>query len=334
MNSIQTLIPISSREIWDQVNQVVRVKWFLQHEGGVRCYSSQLQALDELALGTSQFLSHKKSVAIFGGSSPSFEMLTPTFLREGRQVLNLQNQELPRSLPDAKIWVESLPKDTSYVLFSEDHVVTAEVYSWEFLDEALNEKRIPSLRVSHHLHRLDHGTLKVNPFSVRICLLDLDHIVALTGARFRTPPGMVAGMNWKMDFAIQVDHLLSGHDFMIAPELVKEFEGQFAEFAFLKTTSRVYDRAVLCFREINSDRMVDHFRSRCGLIASTNHCSWASFRMMNGWWKPSPSHDELRGLLLIPASALNDKGLANDIKNLHDKILREQTWVFRPRQKI
>lgn len=33
MNSLQTLIPISSREIWDQVNQSVKEKWFPQHAG-------------------------------------------------------------------------------------------------------------------------------------------------------------------------------------------------------------------------------------------------------------------------------------------------------------
>jgi hypothetical protein len=333
MNSIQALIPISSRQIWDQVNQVVKEKWFPQHEGGVRCYSSQLQALAELALGTGQFLSHKKNVVVVGGSNPSFEMLTPSFLREGLQVLNLLNQELPRTLPDAKTWVEGLPKDTAYVLFSEDHVVTAEVFFWEFLDEALNEKRIHSLRMSHHRHREDCRILKVRPFSVRICLLDLNHVVALTGSRFRTPPGLVAGMNWELNFVSQIDHLLNRQDFMLGPELVKEFEVQMGEFAFLTTTSRVYDRAVLCFREINSDRMIDHFRGRLDLIAGTNLCSWASFRMMSGWWKPSPSPEELRGLLLIPALALNDKCLINDIKQLYDKFVREQSWVIKPREK-
>lgn len=287
----------------------------------------------ELVLGTGQFLSHKKNASVFYGSNPSFEMLTPGFLRDGLQVLSLSNQDLPKTLLEAKAWVDGLPKDTAYVLYSEDHVVTAEVFPWEFLDEALNEKRIPSLRMSHHLYRFDHGTSKVRPFSVRICMMDLNHVVALTGSRFKTPPGVVAGMNWEMDFASQVDRLLGRNDLVMESERVKEFEAQLSEYAFLTTTSRVYDRAVLCFREINADRLIEHLRSRNSLIASTNLCSWSSFRLMSGWWKPSPTLEELRGLLLIPALALVDKNLAGEIKQICEKILQEQTWVIKPTRK-
>jgi hypothetical protein len=329
MNSMQKLIPISSREIWDQVNQVVKAKRYSHHDGGIRCYSSQLQALAELALGTTQFLSHKKNASVFYGSNPSFEMLTPAFLREGVKVQSLVDQALPQSLPEAKTWVEGLPKDTAYVLFSEDHVVTAEVFPWEFLDEALNEKRIPSLRMSHHRHRFENPASSVRPFSVRICLLNLDHVVALVGSRFKTPPGMVSGLNWELDFAQEIDDLFLHTELIESAPLVQAFEAQLHEFVFLSTASRVYDRAVLCFPDINSARLIDQLCSRASLTSGTSLCSWSSFRLMSGWWKPSPTPEQLRGLLLIPALALKDERLAIDLRKICAQIRQEQTWLIK-----
>lgn len=327
MKKRQELVPLASREIWDQVNQAVKGSLFPDFAGTLRCFTSTLQSLSELALGTGQFLSHKKKISVFYGASPSFELLIPTWIREAVGVQSLKVTEMPQNLPSAQEWVAQLPKETSYVLFPEDHAVTAEVYPWQYLDEALNEKRIISIRLSHHHHLVND--LTPMPFSIRICVLDVGHIMALLGTRIKSPAGMISGFNWSLDFAKEIAAIKRRAE---NKKLVQEFEKQFVENQFLQTESRVFDRAVLCFPEINSDRLIQELIRRLGPnlenLSGTSLCSWSSYRMMSGWWHPEPTPNQLRGLLLIPAEALQEKNFLVEMKKACIDIMKEQSWVI------
>lgn len=321
--NLQSLIPLNSRELWDQINETVKRNNFQSHEGSVKCFTSMAQALIELAQGTSQFLSHKKNVSIFQGATPFCGVLVAHIIRDGVQVQNALAVELPTSLEAAKKWVEALPRETAYVLFPEDHIVTAEVYSWDFLDAALNEKRIYSLRLSHHRHL--QAQAQVRPFSVQICVFDIDHIVALCGSRFKTPTGSVAWMNWPQNFCNEIAKLKTR---FCDPQLVKEFESELSEYQFLKTSSRVFDRAVLSFPHLNSDRLLKTMDFLNLGLSNTSLCSWDSFALMSGWWKPELSADTLRGLLILPAEALKTANLASQLRVSYEKMQKEQSWVI------
>ena len=109
-------------ETWETLNSTIKTAWNVPEDVSVRTFSNLPTAVYEVAQGTAQFLSHKRSLAVIKGQSFVFQPLLPYFYKEAYQIQILGHQ----SLPDVKIWVEALKKDTLFVVFCEDHPVTGE----------------------------------------------------------------------------------------------------------------------------------------------------------------------------------------------------------------
>lgn len=327
------MVSLPEKEQWDDLNSKIKSKYFSSLNGSLRVYQSEIQALTEILIGTNVFLSHKKSVAALRGVTPYLDALNPFWIREQIPVTLWDVTELPQSLAEAQAKVAALPATTAYVFLVEDHPVTGALYPWNYLDQALNEKRILSLRLSHHSH-FQETTADLRPFSVRIQVYDSTHVVAALGARVKTPPMSVSYGPWRdlKDLWLTDSWSLRS----VSPSAVEKFETEMSEFSVFSNQDRqrVFDRAVLSFPGINSSRLVQALRSLNDISANQkkqilgmNLCDWDSFKLYS-WWSHSLSPEQLRGLLILPVSVIVQKQIVEFLKKEYAKILQEQTWII------
>src|SRR4051812_11937418 len=92
-------------EAWDDLNLAVANELKLGEEITLRCYPGLAAGVFEMAQGTAQFYSHKRSIALIPGQTPYFQMVLPYFYKEGYEVqIKPENSSL-------KEWSDGLKKD-------------------------------------------------------------------------------------------------------------------------------------------------------------------------------------------------------------------------------
>ncbi|WP_413290305.1 hypothetical protein [Bdellovibrio sp. HCB337] len=320
------LVPL---EEWERLNDQLKIHFALPADNTARIYKGLAHAVFEVAQGTAQFLSHKRSLGVVKGQTPYFDSLLPYFYKE---VFNVQAVN-HLALTDPEAWVNGLKKDTTFVMFAEDHPVTGELYNYDRLDELLNEKKIFAVRISHFRHFYE--TAHPRPYSVRICYLNNDYAVALCGERFKTPALIAPQMNWHVAECLSVVQKIH-----VSPQdkaLVESFEKSFSDIAtpwFAQGVSRLYERVLLKFPEVSAEallqRLYDHLQVDSSkyyeTMDTTNLCRWHHFKTFNSWWEPKPTMDDLSSLLVIDSGWLVTKDFAKILKSSYEEIKAEQSW--------
>ncbi|MBC7370200.1 MAG: hypothetical protein H7326_01460 [Bdellovibrionaceae bacterium] len=321
------LVPL---EQWEHLNDQLKIQFALPADQSVKIYKGMAHAVFEIAQGTAQFLSHRRSLGVVKGQTPYFDSLLPYFYKEayGVQAVNYQD------LKDPEAWVAGLKKETNFVLLAEDHPVTGELYDYDRIDELLNEKKIFSFRVSHFRHLYEKDL--VRPYSVRICYWNNDYAIAVCGERYKSPPLMASQMNWHPVQALeQISKILPCHQ---DKKQVQAFEDSFASMAepwfASKSTSRLYDRILLKFKDVSGELMLQRLFDKLNVdpaqyfetIDTTNLCRWNHFKTFNGWWEPKPTADDLSALVIIDAGWLVTKDFAKILKSTYEEIQADQNW--------
>ncbi len=320
------LVPL---EQWETLNDRLKAHFTVPDDNSVRVYKGMAHAVFEVAQGTAQFLSHKRSLGIVKGQTPYFETLLPYFYKEAYAVQAINH----RDLADPEAWVHSLKKETSFVLFSEDHPVTAEVYDFDRLDQILNEKKIFSFRISHFRHLYEKEN--VRPYSVRICYLESDYAIAICGERFRSPSLIAPYMNWNPSKCLE--EIAKIH---VSPQnqiQVEAMEQAFSPIAmpwFVDSTPRLYDRVLLKFANVSGELMLHRLLERLQVdesqfyktIDTTNLCRWNHYKTFTGWWEPKPATNDLASLVVIDSGWLITKDFAKVLKSTYEEIQADQSW--------
>ncbi|MBO9666486.1 MAG: hypothetical protein J7501_06690 [Bdellovibrio sp.] len=325
------LIDVVRPETWDEVNDSIKTQLGLAPHLRVRAFKGLAHAVFEVTQGSAQFMAHKKAIGFIKGQTSVFENLLPYYYKETYEVAILSH----RDLSNVKEWVESLKKDTNFVLFAEDHPVTGETYPFvEELDKLLNEKRIFSFRISHARHF--HENLEVRPYSVRLCSFTPELSIAILGERFRCPPMLVQNMEWNRDEALQ-QLIIAREGRSLEPALVQEFESEMKDICepYFNSTQRLFDRAAVVFKETSAEALAEkvfaklHLPSEVGwsMLSSTNMCHWSGIKMFSHWWEPTPSHEILRGLMLIGPELLKNTEFKKSLQEAYQEIKNEQSWT-------
>lgn len=325
------LIDVTRPESWEELNDQIKTSLGLEPRLRARSFQGLVHAVFEIAQGTAQFMSHKKAVGFILGQTPAFENLLPYYYKETYEVQVLSHLKLD----NVKEWVDGLKKDTCFVIHSEDHPVTGELYPFtEELDKLLNEKRIYSFRVSHFQHF--YANSDVRPYTVRLCSFAADAAVAVLGERFRSPALLAQNMNWDLEaFVKKVTEARSLRQ--VNPLLVEHFEKAVATVAppyFKPGALRIFDRAVCVFPDVSAEAVATLLIQKSGLtpeegwekLSSTNMCHWSVVKMFRHWWEPSPSLEQLRGLLIVGMDFLNTKDFANLVISSYEEIKEQQSW--------
>jgi hypothetical protein len=320
------LIPL---EQWERFNDQLKTQYSLSATNSAKIYKGMAHAVFEIAQGMAQFLSHKRSLGVVKGQTPYFESLLPYFYKEAYGVQAVHHAELK----DPEAWVNSLKKDTSFVLMAEDHPVTGELYDYDRLDEVLNDKKIFSFRISHFRHFYEKN--EVRPYSVRICYLDSDYAMAVCGERHKAPALMAPQMNWDVAKGLQqLSRIQPSPQDQIQ---VEAFERTFREIAspwFASPTPRLYDRVLLKFKDVSGELLLQRLLDRLQVdesqyyqtLDTTNLCRWDHFKTFQTWWEPKPTAEDLAALLVIDSGWLVTKDFAKILKSTYEEIQAEQTW--------
>jgi len=320
------LVPL---EDWERLNDQLKIHFSLPSDNTARIYKGMAHAVFEIAQGTAQFLSHKRSFGVVKGQTPYFDSILPYFYKEVYGVQAVSHT----ALTDPEAWVNGLKKDTIFVLLTEDHPVTGELYNYDRLDELLNEKKIFSFRVSHFRHLYEKSQLR--PYSVRVCYFNNDVAVAMCGERFKTPALISPQMSWQPSQCLETIRRID-----VSPQdqaLIENFEKSFADIAspwFATPTARLYDRVLLKFPEVSGEallqRLFDHLQvdpsKYYETMDTTNLCRWNHFKTFAGWWEPKPTTEDLAALLVIDSGWLVTKDFAKILKTTYEEIKAEQSW--------
>lgn len=330
-NFVFMFIDVVSSEKWEELNDQVKLTLGLEQRLRARSYRGIGQAVFEISQGTAQFMSHKRAVGFITGQTSVFESFLPYYYKETYEVQKLPYTKL-ENIPE---WIESLKKDTNFVLFSEDHPVTGELYPFaDELDKLLNEKRIYSFRVSHFHHL--QTDIEVRPYTVRLCSFSETVAVAILGERFRSPSLMAQSMVWTQEpFLKALTEARTSHQ--VNPGLVEKFENEIKDIAtpyFQSKTLRMFDRAVFSFADASAEAVAEVLFKKLGLsvtegwtkMATTNLCHWSSIKMFSHWWEPQPSAEQLRGLFVVGTELLNVKDFAKLVISSYEEVKAQQSW--------
>lgn len=308
------LLPL---DIWDNLN--LKVQGFLQTppDSLVRCFPGVSAAAYEIAMGVTQFYSHKRALGIVKGQTHVFQSVLPYLYKEGYTIQFLEAHHLN----DWSTWIDGLKKDTNFVMLAEDHPVTGEYFDWDEIDQKLNEKRIFCIRISHQRHFFQPS--EVRPYSVQVRSFAPDVAVAVCGSKFRVPPLIVQHLCWKKEaFFEGLQFALRGQK--ENKQLIQNFEQNLPPglLPYFKHDKRSFDRAAIFSATLSGEALRSYllqgtFSSREPgweqQVETTNLCRWGSPKLYQDWWEPRPSDDVLRGLLIINSEFLAKGDLSGQL---------------------
>lgn len=325
------LIDVTTPERWEDLNDQLKSSLGLYDRLRARAYLGLSQAVFEVSQSTAQFMSHKRAVGFILGQTSVMDSLLPYYYKETYEVQTLSHTKLQ----NIKEWVESLKKDTSFVLFSEDHPVTGELYPFvDELDKLLNEKRIYSFRISHFQHL--HQNIEVRPYTVRLCSFSPKAAVAILGERFRSPALMAQNMVWeKLRFLEELANARA--ESFVNPGVVEKFEDEIKTIAkpyFSAKASRLFDRAVCIFADVSAEALAEILFAKLDFspeegwkkMSTTNLCHWSAVKMFRHWWEPQPTAEDLRGLLVVGTELLNTKDFAKLVISSYEELKAQQSF--------
>ncbi|MGZ3773211.1 MAG: hypothetical protein ACXVCY_02410 [Pseudobdellovibrionaceae bacterium] len=326
------LIDVIAPEKWEELNDKVKSFLGLKDLLRARSYRGLNHAVFEISLGTAQFFSHKKAVGFILGQSSAFESLVSYCYKETYEVQSLSHLQVG----NVSEWVDSLKKETNFVLFSEDHPVTGELYPFaDELDRLLNDKRIYSFRISH-FHHLQVSN-EVLPYTVRLCSFSAHAAVAVLGERFRSPPMLAQNMSWDQPELFLEELSFNKLDHPTNRSLIEKFELEMQSVAnpyFKMGTPRIYDRAVCVFEDVNAEAVAQVLFKKLGFssedgwkkVSTTSLCHWSTVKMFQNWWEPRPSMEQLRGLIVFSADLLSIKDFAMLVISSYEEVKAQQSW--------
>jgi hypothetical protein len=279
-------------------------------------------------------MAHKNVIGIVSGQTDVIKKSLGPFYKEGFQV----TEQTHLDVNALKEWIHELNNQTCFVMYSEDHPVTGELYPFvDEIDELLNQKKIRSIRISHANHF--HEKIKIRPYTVRICSFDADCTVAFVGERCNTPLLLAERMHWdKAVFLSKIEKECMERK--VDPHIVNEFENLIADKAhcyFNLESKRLFDRSVFYFPDVNAEALGSKIIHVLGLtpsmgwekMSTTCVCHWGvggHLSMFQNWWEPKPSAELLRGLLIVGLDLLVTKDFAKVLLDSYEELKQQQSW--------
>lgn len=324
-------IDLREGEIWEKLSDRAAQLVGAPEGHTVRVYQGAFAALYETVHSLVQLFPHKKSMALINGATPFFEPLMPYFFRETFQIQNI----VPSQIESPEGYVASLQKDTLFVLLCDDHAVTGQLYDFAKIEELLTEKKIFCIRLSHS----EHFTQKRWPknFSSTIFSVAPDLAISVSGPRVKALTILSANLQWNSvkveadleNYAKKVD--------LVDRAAVENFEANLPEWAtplLAKNTARVFDRACIVIKEMNSEAFQKELAKELGInlnspsyereIESLNACRWNQMRDQAWWSDPTPKTEDWQGGLILSTKTIKHPTFKQALEKTHKTLKTQQ----------
>ena len=287
----------------------------------IRLCAGLCHALPETARGLFSQYPHRTIMAVQKDGGPHFEALITLFSREGFKVLEFTKSDFANP---AK-FIEGMGKNGLFVLASEDDPLTGEIFDLEKIRDELAKQRIFFVTVSSSLHVREKTNMAFHDVSSRLLVLGEGLTLCLDGARVLVDP-LLRG---EVEVWGKYEPAVSGENEV----QVKEFEKKLKSVAspvLKEADSRLFDRAVLSFRDLDGSAVLETFRGQKNikdgqtgfhrLIEAPSLCRWGDSLSQN--WLRARGWDPgfIRGMVVFDASLATDENarllveLANELK--------------------
>lgn len=329
-------IQVLNSENWEQLNEAAKNQLGISDDSKMRVFNDLYQAVYEICQGTSQFMSHKKSIGIIQGLSSFESGLLPAYYRDLYEVQKMDFRKLttPESI---ETWADEIKRETCFVLSFAEHAITGEQFvQADYLEKKLTEKRIVSIVVTQDIEKLK---VPVEPYTARVVGLPSGKAIVKMGARYRAPAILSNNISWKKNIAVEVLEEISSLQKRVSSiEALREFEKQFANHEeitpFLRPEiPRTSDRSLLVLAKVHADALAGMVRQRIptrledNLISSLSGCHWGQDEIFTDWWaelsqkKLVPSQ-----ILVIDTQLLQYANFAETLISSYRELLEQQSW--------
>ena len=319
-------IDLLPSEQWDHLNEQVKSVLGLSSDASLRTFLGARHAVIEVCMQLAQIYSHKRSIAVVKGATPAFEHVISWFMKEGFHVQQIDGKKLTTETSTQQ-WIDGLNKDTQFVLWAEDHALTAEYHHLDGIDQKLNEKKIFSLCLSHARHLTEAGRLR--PYTALICSFGVGLAVVQLGERLRIQSIIASQVPWDEDKVIKKLKQVRRHSSQF---LVEDFENNFKPYKYFDDkTERTFDRAVLCFPHLSGEAIQRCLEKKLNLsrnsdlIETSSLCRWGGIIPAKQWWS-GVTPNELRGMMFFSTEVLEMQNLKSLLSGAIGDLEARQEW--------
>ena len=317
----------SLKELKDRVSP--RLAGKLTAPAEFRVNPSLTFALNEVTRGLARLFPHRRSIGYVQGCGPYFEPLMKFFSAEGFAL-----QALPFVDLKNLNWIETLKKDTLFVLLSDDDPLTGQLFDIAGIQKALELKKIFSIVTSHAAHSY-RAKWEMSPYFVRVLSGGPQFALSLLGERAaKIEPLLFGPADWAAALIEKVDAFFESKD--EDQRAISEFEnsppGEAVPF-FQAGTARLFDRAAIYWTDMDGEAMVHELAMALKVpllipgqesrLETASLCRWKGLKTLHWLSEQGIDADVSRGLILISRDLI-DKKLPNRIEKIREHILKMQ----------
>jgi hypothetical protein len=236
-----------------------------------------------------------------------------------------------------------MDRETLLTLYAADDPLLGIIYPTDKWDTALKAASVPRLRLSHFSDLLKPFAAAVDRTEIRLGTTPAGGAYALMGERMRTGSAVAPVLDWShfplSDKDLQV--MRTGRPLL--PEQIaqiQDFEKAIAAFGKipgLNASTRVYDRAMFVFPDIDGHALIDRWSRRLGVsiqlpgeentLETTSLSRWGGVKTFEFLKAYGLSAQDLRGLVLISHQLFSRFGsteLKQTLVEVRQSILQEQ----------
>lgn len=316
-------------KIKESVRQALGIPGNLNIEFGL----DGLHAVNELSRSIADMHPHKRSIAVLGAQPPPIQEVAKNFAKQGYSVQEISfefgDEAKMKSALVAKI--DTLKKDTLFVLTSDVEPITGLVYPTDLVQEILAQKSIYLLWYQSQASLQNGLKLPQNPLQAGIAdaFYERQGLSLIVKGERVTGEKLLWGDLRLSEEAIQTltAEIKRLKDEPSEKKEVENFEKNLQQKLkdsvklLPKECPRIFDRAVFFTKGVNGDAMA-HMLVQAGLEASTSDSCYWQDPHLNQWLpKLGFTQEDSQSCTVLAAKNLRD---SQTISKVSDVILKLQ----------
>ena len=297
--------------------------------GFVQIHQGVQHGLMEVGLGLARLFPHKKKIHYFKNLNPHFVKLMMVLATKGYEVKELTLEEMT----SPQDWVAQIDRKDLFVLYSVDDPILGCLYPVGELERLTHGRGIFRICVSHNWHNYTEVPKRQDDYKIDLYSMDFGYCISHLGERAHVEELMSGSLNWdgftnKTTF--EFGSLKESRD------LIVEFESASSGMAPLSEKKRVFDRAVLCWEDLDGLALIDQIARDMGLFLrppgedknfeTTSLSRWSFEKSMESmeWLKVvGISPNQARGLVIFSDKIIDDQ-FVNTVQLARTTVLNRQ----------
>lgn len=297
----------------------------------VHLYLGLASAISEVTQGIAKQVPHKKKVFYIRGTSPLLDQTMMSFSKEGYNVVILNYEQL-----QDLSWMEQVDREALFVLFGVDDPITGFAHDTFKMEEELASKRVFSIRVSHNRHFSQGLADAPQKHGVHLYAVNRNTSLAFLGDKSRFTPLISSQISWDQE-KVKEDLVTLNQVQNFKDEILK-FEQSCKDLGTVTLVNqdhgmRSFDRAVLCWEDIDGSAFCELLAERLGLdlsgpgyesrLETASLIRWGGVRTMEWYNHIGMTPNQVRGSVAIAGDLVNSE-LFEHIKAVREQLLTLQ----------